>query len=268
MSRQLCLQLKGSKGAIHSLSCSPKTRILASCDDNHEIRLWDLLAGSEIGQLAGHQGMVTSVRFSPDGAHLFSGSGDTTALLWDVRSMAHAVKCPPINLQPQQLHDVWERLANRNARIGREAITQFVYSGPSAVAFLKGKLTPISEKNSGIIGRLIADLGSSSFTIRTKAFSDLRQWGDLIEPALHKAFNGSPPLETKNRLSALLATIKKQPPSTERLRLRRAIEILETIASKDAHGLLQAIGDGGTGFALTQDAQFALARAQKRAGIR
>jgi WD40 repeat protein len=268
MSRQLCLQFKGNKGAIHSLSCSPKTRILASCDGGHVIRFWDLLAGREIGQLAGHQGMVTSVRFSPDGAHLFSGSGDTTALLWDVRSMAPVVKRPPITLQPQQLHALWEKLANRNARTGREAITQLVYVGPTAVAFLKGKLTPISVEKSDIISRHIADLGSSSFATRTKAYRDLQQWGDLIEPALRSALSKGPPLESKNRLSALLTAIQKQLPSPERLRHRRAIEILESIASNDAHDLLQTIGDGGSGFALTQDARVALTRSGIRAGTR
>src|SRR5262249_13728488 len=45
--------------------------------------LWDLARGEEVARLPGHTSFVWSLAFSPDGATLASGSGDTTVRLWD-----------------------------------------------------------------------------------------------------------------------------------------------------------------------------------------
>ncbi len=50
------------------------------------IRLWDVVSGQEKAILRGHTDWVYSVRFSPDGSTLASGSFDETIRLWDVVS--------------------------------------------------------------------------------------------------------------------------------------------------------------------------------------
>ena len=42
----------------------------------------------EIVPMLGHSALVTSVAFSPDGARVLSGSGDTTIKLWDAATGA------------------------------------------------------------------------------------------------------------------------------------------------------------------------------------
>ena len=52
--------------------------------DTFQIHIWSLKTGRLLDILAGHQGPVTSLCFSPESSLLASGSWDKTVRLWDV----------------------------------------------------------------------------------------------------------------------------------------------------------------------------------------
>ena len=51
----------------------------------HHIRLYDFASGELQALLKGHENVITSLAFSPDGETLISGSQDNNAIIWDVR---------------------------------------------------------------------------------------------------------------------------------------------------------------------------------------
>ncbi|MBI4617331.1 MAG: hypothetical protein HY720_27220, partial [Planctomycetes bacterium] len=59
------------------------------------VRLWDGETGRPIATLEGHQGLVASIAFSPDGKRLASGSLDTTIRLWNLET----ILAPPDELK-------------------------------------------------------------------------------------------------------------------------------------------------------------------------
>lgn len=82
--------LNGSCGAVSSISFNPDGKHLASIPDGEmgngtSIHIWDLKE-KIVHTLEGHNDIIRSVVFSPNGKYLLSASVDKTAKLWDVES--------------------------------------------------------------------------------------------------------------------------------------------------------------------------------------
>jgi WD40 repeat protein len=78
--------LRGHSGPVRSIAFARDGRILASCSDDHTIKLWDIATRREIFTLRGHRAGVNSMAFCPDGTTLASGGDDKTVRLWDIRT--------------------------------------------------------------------------------------------------------------------------------------------------------------------------------------
>ncbi|MBD2515733.1 serine/threonine protein kinase [Nostoc sp. FACHB-973] len=87
--------------SVNALAFCPEGKILASANDDKNIKLWDLNTKKVIASLSEHRQAVKSVAFSPDGKILASASDDKTIKLWDINTLkeistllghSHAVK--------------------------------------------------------------------------------------------------------------------------------------------------------------------------------
>jgi WD40 repeat protein len=69
---------------ITALAFSPDSQRLAGCGfGDSDVYIWNVAAGAGV-RLAGHNGWIAGLAFSPDGQTLASVSGDHTLRLWDV----------------------------------------------------------------------------------------------------------------------------------------------------------------------------------------
>ncbi|MEZ6053699.1 MAG: c-type cytochrome domain-containing protein [Planctomycetaceae bacterium] len=66
------------------LSFPPMARCSTTCSYDKSIILWDVASGEQVRTLAGHNGPVYDVAFSPDGQYLVSASADDTCKVWRV----------------------------------------------------------------------------------------------------------------------------------------------------------------------------------------
>lgn len=72
-------------GAVIDVAYSPDEKRAVSSHWSARVILWDLATGEIIREFAGHDGVVSSVNFSPNGKLLFSNCGsDRTIRIWDV----------------------------------------------------------------------------------------------------------------------------------------------------------------------------------------
>jgi WD40 repeat protein len=70
--------------AARAFAISPDRKWLAAATDANDIHLHELPSGRLARTLPGHSNEVTSLKFSPDGARLCSGSSDKTLRVWSV----------------------------------------------------------------------------------------------------------------------------------------------------------------------------------------
>jgi hypothetical protein len=73
-----------------------------------------------------------------------------------------------------------------------------------------------------------------------------------------------PPAEVRRRAELLLDLADARHLSPEGLRTLRAVEVLERVANPEARKVLQSLASGAPGATVTQEAQAALKRLDKR----
>ncbi|MGH7223001.1 MAG: hypothetical protein ACRELF_07225, partial [Gemmataceae bacterium] len=238
---------------------SPDGRCLAvgGMAGDHEVELWELASGQLRRRIPGHRDDVCSLAFSPDGRLLASGSRDTTILVWDLYGLSLGDR-PAEKATKARRKALWENLAHADARKAGEAMTALIQDVPTALSLLAQKLHPVSAADSKKLARWVADLDSDEFTVREKATHELDQLAELAESALRKALAKKPPLEARRRIEQLLEKLHSLPPN--RLRLVRAVEVLEHLRTPEARQLLKRLAEGAFEARLTREARASMQR--------
>jgi WD40 repeat protein len=240
-----------------NLAFSPDGKTLVTTSWGREpIRLWEVATGREIRRFEGQE-RIRALAFSHDGTTLTTGGdADHAALVWDVTGLRRGGRLPRTRLTAEELEQLWSDLAGYRARRANRAVWKLVTAARQAVPFLAEHLAPLPAER---VAQWVKDLDNKRYAVRARATQELERGLDEVEPVLRRALKGGPSPEVRHRLERLLARVP-----SERLRLGRAVAVLERLQSPPARDLLARFAKRSPEARLTQEAKAALERLARR----
>jgi hypothetical protein len=171
---------------------------------------------------------------------------------------------PPPKLDAKQMEKLWDELASDDAAKAFKAMGQMAGVPAETTALLKSKLKPVDPPDPKVVKQLLDDLNSETYTVRQKASVQLEKLADLAGPALREKLETKPSLEMRKRIEALLDKLDGPVTLPELLRSLRAVELLELIGTPEARQVLVPLSKGAPGHRMTEAAQGAVMRLDKR----
>jgi WD40 repeat protein len=226
---------------------------------DNALRVWEVGSGRELLKL--EESAATALALSRDGRVLVVGTWKGHVLRWDLARVVGDPKAAPRT--ESELGRLLDALSGEPAAAFR-AQGALVLAGDRAVSLLSARILPARAPAEGMVERLIARLDSETFAVREEAVRDLQKLGDQAEPFLRRDLRSAESLELRRRLERLLAPLEEPRLSTERLRQRRAVAVLEQIGSPEAEKVLDKLARGAPGAGLTREAKAALRRLEAR----
>ncbi|HEY7427281.1 MAG TPA: WD40 repeat domain-containing protein [Gemmataceae bacterium] len=168
--------IEAHRGWVRALAVSPDGKTLASCGNDHLVKLWSVADGKLLRELAGHACHVYSTAFHPDGKHLVSADLKGIVKLWDL-AKGEAVR----ELDAKVLYKYDPTFL---ADIG--GVRSMAFSPDGAMLACAG-ITNVSNAFAGIGNPLIVlfdwATGKQKQLLRPKAAFQGTAWGVVIHPA-------------------------------------------------------------------------------------
>jgi hypothetical protein len=170
-----------------------------------------------------------------------------------------------VDASARGLERLWAELGSADAATGYAAVRRLAAVPAASVPLLGARLRPAAGVSAAQIERHVQGLASEELAVRERASAALARLGELAGPALCRLLAEKPPLEVYHRADRLLAQLERQPLTPSRLRLSRAVAVLERVGSAEARGVLARLARGAPGARLTEEAKATVQRLARRA---
>jgi hypothetical protein len=222
------------------------------------LRLWEVASGKERRRITGHETIVASVDFSPDGRMLGASSPDAPVYLWDVYAAQKPVSAGD-KLGKADLEKFWQKLADSNGTVAFHAMCELIARPSQTVALLQGKWKYLPRATPQQMHKWVADLSNDRFTVSKTATAQLERFAAQHEVLLREAFKELGSLEARRRLERILAHVDQ-----DHLRRLRMLEVLEQLRTAPARQFLQTLAEQGDDPFLSREAAAGLKRLEQR----
>lgn len=242
-----------------NVAVSPDGRVFAQGTGFMEIA-----TASKMGEFFPKQGgYIETVAFPPDGRWFATGSTNSTVLIWDWTKASGLRVQANGRLDAEMREWFWKDLAANDGIRAQRAVQAFA-ADADAVAFLKEKLPPATEKELAHTRSWIRDLDNDSAEWRDYASRQVAEKGRAAEPLLQRTLDGKPSAEMKRRIEQVLDSPELYRWSSESLREIRVVQILEQLNTPEARQLLDELAKGVPDALLTKEARAARQRLAAR----
>lgn len=220
------------------LRYSPDGRRLVTCDDHGHAHVWEVATGSLAFTLSYPDGDIADVHVGSDGRTLITAN-HREVIVW------------VLDPEPGEAGDLWGQLGYPDAAKSEPARRRLLADPAGAVRLFRERLQPATPADPGTVRRQIRALDAEDYRDRERAAAGLRSLGRRALPFLREARPQAP--EARARVQSMIAELAAGP-TTDELRLIRAVEILNLIRSPDAQSLLTELAVGDPAAVLTEEA--------------
>lgn len=223
------------------------------------VTVWEMVSGEAIRSFESKDDWISSLEFSPDGRVLAAGMADSTIRLWGLADDHPSLA----KLKPQDLNRHWDAL--RGAAPQAAQAGWALSAAPArAIPFLRERLQPMQPADPKKIEQWLAELKSEQFSVRDKAAAALAELGELAEKPLRRAISVPTVADFRGRVERLLNRLTGPVTDPERLRMVRAVAVLENIGTPEAGNLLKTLESGAPEAILTREARASRLRHDER----
>jgi hypothetical protein len=169
--------IEAHRGWVRALAVSPDGKTLASCGNDHLVKLWSIADGKLIRELAGHACHVYNVAFHPGGKHLVSADLKGVVKVWDL-AKGEAVRETGCE-GPLQVRSVLHGRSSAACGAWRSA--------PTARLLACAGITNVSNAFAGVGKPLVVlfdwTTGKQKQLLRPKEAFQGTAWGVVVHPS-------------------------------------------------------------------------------------
>jgi WD40 repeat protein len=228
-------------------------RLLARAAGGSTVSVHDTWTGREVLRRDTQQGQVTALALGPGGRFLATGGANTTVLVWELPAL------PRPAAGPLDKDALWRDLEDGNAAKGFKAMTTLLQSPDGGVGLIQERFKARPAADPKLLARLLVGLGNDAYEVREKAEEGLAALGVSAEDILFRGAKSRSP-EVRRRCENLLRRLNAGGLAPERLRLVRAIEVLEQSSNPAARDLLRRLAKGKFDRLVDLELKYALER--------